>query len=88
MAITSGQITVGTSAVQVDGSSANPSRLHVHNNDNTNSIFLGGSSVTTSTGLQLLKLDSIELELNAGESLYAVSASGSHTISWLRQTMN
>lgn len=88
MAITSGQITVGTSAVQVDGSSAKPSRLHVHNNDNTADLFLGNATVTTSTGLRLLKLDSIELELNPGESLYAVSAGGSHAVSWLRQTMN
>lgn len=86
MAITSGQTIVGTSATQIDGSSANPSRLHIHNQDNTNSVFLGNISVTTSTGLQLLKLDSIELELNPGEALYAVSAGGSHTVSFLRQT--
>lgn len=86
MAITSGQQTIGTTRQLVDGISPNPSRLHVHNNDNTDTIFLGNETVTTSTGLQLLKLDSIELTLNAGESLYAVSTSGSHTISWLRQT--
>ena len=86
MAITSGQTTVGTSPTQIDGSSANPSRLHVHNQDNTNAVFLGNISVTTSTGLQLLKLDSIELELNPGEALYAISAGGSHTVSFLRQT--
>jgi hypothetical protein len=88
MAITSGQITVTTSRVQIDGSSANPSRLHIHNNDNTTTLYLGNSSVTTSTGLQLLKLDSTELELNPGETLYAISSSGSHLISWLRQTQD
>jgi len=88
MAITSGQITVGTSAVQVDGISANPSRLHVHNNDNTQDLFLGNSSVTSATGLRLLKLDSIELIMNPGESLYAVSSLGSHAVSWLRQTLD
>ena len=88
MAITSGQITVTTSRVQVDGCSHNPSRLHVHNNDNTNDLFLGGETVTTSNGFQLNKLESIELELNPGESLYAISANNSHAVSWLRQTMN
>ena len=88
MAITSGQITVGTSRSQVDGCSHNPSRLHVHNNDNTNDLFLGGATVTTSNGLRLTKLDSIELELNPGEALYAISAGGSHSVSWLRQTMD
>ena len=88
MAITSGQLTVGTSRVQIDGCSANPSTLHVHNNDNTNDLFLGNAAVTTSNGMRLLKLDSIELTLNAGEALYAISASGSHAVSWLRQTQD
>ena len=88
MAITSGQITVGTSAIQIDGCSSNGSRLHVHNNDNANDLFLGNSSVTTSTGLRLMKLDSIDLIMNPAESLYAVSAGGSHAVSWLRQTQD
>jgi hypothetical protein len=88
MAITSGQITVGTSRVQVDGCSHNPSRLHVHNNENTADLFLGGVTVTTSNGLRLPKLDSIEIELNPGEALYAISEGGSHAVSWLRQTMD
>lgn len=88
MAITSGQITVGTSAVQIDGCSANPSSIHIHNNDNTNDLFLGNGSVTTSNGLRLQKLDSIEIILNPGESLYAISAGGSHAASWLRQTQD
>ena len=86
MAITSGQQTIGTSPQLVDGISPNPSRLHIHNMDNSANIYLGNDNVTTANGLALLKLDSIELTLNAGESLYAVSGSGSHTISWLRQT--
>jgi hypothetical protein len=86
MAITSGQQTIGTTRQLVDGISPNPSRLHIHNMDNTNSIYLGNEGVTTANGLQLVKLDSIELVMNPGESLYAVSSSGTHTISWLRQT--
>jgi hypothetical protein len=88
MALTSGQITVGTSAVQIDGISVNPSRLHIHNNDNTNDLFIGNASVTTSNGLRLMKLDSLELIMNPGESVYAISASGSHAASWLRQTQD
>ena len=86
MAITSGQQTIGTTRQLVDGISPNPSRLHIHNMDNSADIYLGNEGVTTSNGLQLIKLDSIELVLNAGESLYVVSATGSHSISWLRQT--
>lgn len=54
--------------------------------DNTKLLFIGNGSVTITNGLALQKLDSVELTLNAGESLYAVSESGSHLISWLRQT--
>jgi hypothetical protein len=86
MAITSGQQTIGTTRQLVDGISPNPSRLHIHNMDNTNNIYLGNEGVTTANGLQLVKLDSIELVMNPGESLYAVSSAGTHTISWLRQT--
>jgi hypothetical protein len=87
MAITSGQQTIGTSAQLVDGISPNPSRLHIHNMDNSVNLYLGNNTVTTTTGLRLEKLDSIELVMNPGESLYAVSSAGTHTISWLRQTL-
>jgi hypothetical protein len=86
MAITSGQQTIGTSAQLIDGISPNPSRLHIHNMDNTKQLFIGNGSVTIGNGLALQKLDSVELVLNPGESLYAISESGSHLISWLRQT--
>ena len=86
MAITSGQQTIGTVRQLVDGISPNPSRLTIHNLDNTKVLFLGNDSVTITTGLGLQKLESIELILNAGESLYAISETGSHLISWLRQT--
>jgi hypothetical protein len=86
--ITSGQVTVGTAAaVQVDGSSRNPSYLTIHNNDNTKTLYLGGSDVTTANGLVLLKEETISFTLNPGEALYAISANGNHVISWLRQAL-
>jgi hypothetical protein len=86
MAITSGQQTIGETRQLVDGISPNPSRLHIHNLDNTKVIFLGNENVTVANGFALQKLDSIELTINPGESLYAVTESGTHVISWLRQT--
>ena len=86
--ITSGQTTVGTAVpLQIDGSSVNPIYLTVHNNDNTKVMYLGGPTVSTTTGLQLLKEQTLQLKLNPGEALYAISASGDHVISWLRQTV-
>ena len=84
--ISSGQLSVGTAATLIDGLEVNPFRLHIHNHDNTDSIYLGASNVTTSTGLKLLKQDSIELIINPLEALYAVSSQAGHVISYLKQT--
>jgi hypothetical protein len=84
--ISSGQTSVGTSPTLIDGLEVNPFRLHLHNNDNTDEVFLGGSAVTTTTGLKLLKQDSIELIINPLEALYAVSSKAGHVVSWLKQT--
>lgn len=86
MAITSGQQLITTERQLVDGISPNPSRLYIHNLDNTKVLFLGNDSVTIANGLGVQKLESIELILNAGESVYAISETGTHLISWLRQT--
>ena len=86
--ITSGQATVGTAGpVQIDGSSVNPTYLTVHNNDNTKVLYLGGTGVSTTTGLRLLKEETLQFTLNPGEALYAISGSGDHVVSWLRQTV-
>lgn len=87
--ISSGQVTVGTATpVQIDGNSVNWTRLTIHNNDNTKVLYLGGSDVTASNGLQLLKEETIQIELGPNESLYAISSSGSHVISFLRQAVD
>ena len=86
--ISSGQVTVGTATpVKLDGSSVNATYLTVHNNDNTKVLYLGGSDVSTTTGLRLLKEETLQFTLNPGEGMFAISASGDHVISWLRQTV-
>jgi len=85
--ITSGQVTVGTATpVQIDGNSVQWTRLTVHNNDNTKVLYLGGSAVSTTNGLKLLKEETVQVDLAPGESLFAISASA-HVISFLRQTL-
>lgn len=86
MALSSGQVTVGTAAVIIDGpASANPIHLHIHNQDNTDAVYLGGSAVTTSNGLMLQKLDDLEIILNPGNTIYAVSTKAGHVISYIKQ---
>jgi hypothetical protein len=85
MAITQGHTTIGTTATAIDGTSTNPSRMHIHNNDNQVNLYIGNADVTTSTGLVLEKIDSLEITLNPGETIYGVSSQGGHIVSWLRQ---
>lgn len=87
MAISTGQVLVNQVPIQIDGISTNPSRLHIHNMDNTKTLFIGNGDVSIANGLGIEKLDSIEITLNPGESLYAISETGSHLVTWLRQTL-
>ncbi len=86
MPLTSGVVSVGTAATLIDGTaSSNPMHLHIHNNDNSDAIFIGGPDVTTTTGLQLVKLDSLDLILRPGNTLYAVSNKSGHSVSFIKQ---
>lgn len=85
--ITNGQVAIGTVATAVDGVWTNPSRITIHNNDNTDAVYLGGTAVTPATGLVLQKEESYQFELQPLEQIYCVSTKLGHTISWMRQTI-
>ena len=85
MAISSGIMTVGTVASIIDGTFNSNFRLIIHNNDNTAAVYLGGPDVTTANGLQLLKEETLQLEMNPLESVYAISSKAGHSISYLKQ---
>lgn len=85
MTISTGQLAVGTTPVQIDGTSTSNFRLHIHNMDNTDTLFIGNGDVTIANGLGLPKLDSIELECYPGETVFVVSPKSGHNISWLKQ---
>jgi hypothetical protein len=84
MAITSGQITVTTTRVAVGTSSADRFTLHVHNGSATNNIFLGGNDVTAATGFNLHASTTQVFEMMPGDTLYAISSTGSHDMSWMK----
>ena len=86
MALSSGTGAVGTAATQINGASANPIKLHISNNDNTDTVYLGDSTVTINNGLVLQKLERIDFELNPGERIFAVSTKTGHLISYVVQT--
>jgi hypothetical protein len=78
-------ITSGSAVLICDG---DPSGIHVqlHNTDNTTPIYLGGSTgVTSTTGYRMDGKDKVNFILSAMQPLWAICASGSATISVLRQ---
>ena len=83
MSVSNGSVSVGTAATVVPVSSPNPYELHIHNDDNTDEVFLGGAGVTTSNGYQLNKLETVKFEMTPGDRMFCVSTKTGHTISWL-----
>ena len=88
MTLFSGTTTVGTAATLIDGVAwQNPVVMHIHNNDNTETVYLGGPDVSTSNGLRLLKQDSLEITLHQANQIYAVSSQNGHVLSWIAQKL-
>jgi hypothetical protein len=85
--LTSGQIEVGTTPVEISVKSNNPVVLHIHNDDNTTDCYLGPQNVTTTTGLRMKKQDSVELTLHQANTIWVVSSKTGHNISWFAQAL-
>lgn len=56
------------------GTVNDPVPIVVENTDATNAVYLGGSGVTTSTGLKLAAGASLTYNVVGNDSLYAISA--------------
>jgi hypothetical protein len=88
MTLFSGTTTVGTAATLIDGIAYNnPVLLHIHNNDNTDAVYIGGSNVTTTNGLKLTKEDSLEITLHQANTIYCVSDKNGLVVSWIAQRL-
>jgi hypothetical protein len=83
MPISSGQLAVGTAATEIPATCVMPWSLEVHNDDNTDDLFLGGPDVTITNGMRVNKLEQLRLDLTPLDKLYAVSSKTGHTISYL-----
>lgn len=71
--ITQSRVVVGTTAVLVVSAGISPKRVTLKRMQNNAAVFLGNASVTTSTGLPYEGSEYISLELEIGESLYAIA---------------
>jgi len=85
MPITSGQVTVGLTATLVDGTSTSDFRLTIHNMNNDDNIYIGGPNVTIATGMQLLKLETLQIQMTPMSELYAVADKANLKIGFLKQ---
>lgn len=85
--ISNGQTSIGTVAVAIDGVHNQPSNIIIHNVDNTDAVYIGSQTVTTTNGFVLAKEGTIQFTLQPLEQLWAVSGKAGHTISWIRQAI-
>lgn len=87
MAVSSAQVTVGTTATlltAVEADTQAGSTL-VITNASAVAVFIGPATVTTTTGLSLAAGATLpRFELNAGESVYGVVATGTAAVHVLR----
>jgi hypothetical protein len=82
MAVSGARFTVSTSAVAVAGSAGGSASLQVviRNNDATNGASLGDSSVGAATGFLLAAGQTVAVDLEPGERIYAIRAAAADVI--------
>jgi hypothetical protein len=76
MSVAAAQITVGTSATQLQAREGDGHSLCLRNAGAVD-VYLGASDVTTSTGFKLAAGETMALDLLAAEAVYGIVASGS-----------
>ena len=81
---TSAQVVVGTEAVVIVPKSDFDQTANLHNLGG-GAIYLGGPNVNTSNGYKLDNGDKLTVPVGDHEALYAVAASGTHTVAVLTQ---
>ena len=84
MDISSGRILVGVTPMQIDGNSVNPMVLYVHNESATKALYLGNGTVDVANGFSIDKSSVQSFTLQPNQSLWMVSDTGDHSVSWLR----
>lgn len=86
MTMTTAQISVTTAATLLCAANSMSQRVTVHNNENSQQVFIGDSGVTTSTGVHLDGKEERQIILNPGEGLWGIS-SNSNSVSVMIQKM-
>jgi hypothetical protein len=70
-------ITVTDAATKIPTSNLdNRKAISIRNFDNTNTIYIGNSNVTTATGFPILPYESLPFDLSNGANIYAICETG------------
>jgi hypothetical protein len=90
MTISQNQFTLGTVAELVCPADRNPQRVFLHNQatGTTKLIYIGNKDVTLANGVHIDVGETIQLNLNRGEALYAFSDPSGLKLGILRQKMD
>jgi len=77
MPTSSEAISVGTSITEIYSSSQNPELVYLQDGDydNASEVFVGGSNVSTASGIKLSKVNPTVFSLYEFDKLYAISDS-------------
>ncbi len=84
MPITTSQVTVGTTRVLLHQTDADGCTISVHSDAGAGTdTYIGNATVTAANGYQLDGQTNIQFALPPTSALYAVTSSGTHTLSIL-----
>tara|TARA_R110000868_G_scaffold24868_3_gene97515 strand:+ start:1111 stop:1368 length:258 start_codon:yes stop_codon:yes gene_type:complete len=81
---TSAQVSVAQTAVEIVPANIMDQTVWLHNLGG-GAIYLGGANVTTANGYKLDNGDKMQVPVGDHEGLYAIAASGTHTVAVLSQ---
>jgi hypothetical protein len=71
-------ITVGTTATLLIAADNQPRVIYLHSG--TGSIYVGGSDVTSATGIHLSNGTTMQIDLPFNQTLYGITSASTHTI--------
>ena len=74
---------IGTVATVICPADSNPQNFHIHNNSE-HTVYVGGSSVTTTNGLVIMKQTTEEFYIVPGDTLYAISNGADRDVRTIR----
>jgi len=82
MPVTNSSVSVGTTATELVSSEQPPMYVYLQDGDfdGDTETFVGGSGVTTSTGIKLSKTNQTVFELYEFDELYAVSTGATGSV--------